>query len=113
MTTNLDTFDPATLPIDTATRERLRSIATAQGVTVAHVVARAITYEVERVERRTPHPSDPGDDPLSAQVGRLEDLDVLRDPELDARPVVTKAFNGREPGIVPADLPADAGRLRP
>lgn len=112
MTTTVQNFDPATLPVDPATRERLRAIAIAQGVSVGHVVSRAISLEIERVERRTPHPS--GDfDPLAAQVGARETEAIQRDPELDARPQITKAFNGREPGIVPADLPADAGRLRP
>lgn len=102
MTTTVHNFDPATLPIDTATRERLRSIAVAQGVTIAHVVNRAIGYEVERVERRTPHPSAEFD-PLAAQVGARETEAIQRDPELDARPTITKAFNGREPGIRAVD----------
>lgn len=49
---------------------------------------------------------DPTTDPLLDQVCRAEDLDVLRDPEIDAAPQVVKAFNGKEPGIRPVDWPS-------
>jgi hypothetical protein len=40
---------------------------------------------------------------LAAQVGARETEAVIRDPELDAEPKIIRAFNGREPGIVPVD----------
>jgi hypothetical protein len=42
-------------------------------------------------------------DPLSEQVATAEDRDVLRDPMADAKPTITRVFNGREPGIVSGD----------
>jgi hypothetical protein len=49
-------------------------------------------------------PQDFATDPLSEAVGRREDLDVIRDPEIDARPVITRVFNGRQAQPVPAQV---------
>lgn len=62
------------------------------------------TYEQWQPDALTPGEHDPGTDALSAAVGRQEDLDVLRDPELDAQPEVIRVFNGRQAQPVPATV---------
>jgi hypothetical protein len=46
-----------------------------------------------RYKQWTPEPFDPGTDPLSAQVGARESEDVIRDPEADAAPTITRVGN--------------------
>jgi len=59
-------------------------------------------YEQWLPEDLQPGLQEPATDPLSEAVGRREDLDVLRDPELDAQPEVVRVFNGRQAQPVPA-----------
>jgi hypothetical protein len=53
-------------------------------------------------------PQEFATDPLSEAVGRREDLDVIRDPEIDAAPVITRVGN-RAPQPVPAVVDHYAG----
>jgi hypothetical protein len=55
-------------------------------------------------EEWTPEPFDPGTDALSAQVGERETEGVQRDPEIDAAPVITRVFNGRQASPQPATV---------
>jgi len=62
----------------------------------------------KRYEEWTPEPFDPSSDALSAAVGRQEDRDVLRDPEIDARPKIVHVGN-RAPQPVAAVVDHYAG----
>jgi hypothetical protein len=54
------------------------------------------TYDEWVPDALKDEPQDFATDPLSEAVGRREDLDVMRDPEIDAAPVVTYVQNGRQ-----------------
>jgi hypothetical protein len=46
-----------------------------------------------KYEQWKPEEYDPGEDPLSAQVGARESEDVVRDPEVDTAPTITRIGN--------------------
>lgn len=57
---------------------------------------------------------DPTTDPLLDQVCRAEDRDVLRDPEADAEPMITRVESGKqaEPRPVDPDPTQTEGKYR-